>query len=238
MRGSLGTPHRAKLSAIAADVLDGRQSFSPTGASGGLPPELPPARDLPLRYLHRQRRRRPIERRRGDARAITRTVLSNHTAASSSMKRLDETSDADARLPARAPFTQASSSAVAALLLQPLDDPEGPAQQREAAARGGGSRVAGAIVPDVPAAELLCAKVKGGKLGNSIPASSRANRRDDAMATGCSTPTTGASSARANPRHLRPSRHAAWPHPTSLIRSRQHVPRAFFICNETVRPDA
>jgi hypothetical protein len=30
----------------------------------------------------------------------------------------------------------ASSSAVAALLLQPLDDPEGAVQQREAAARG------------------------------------------------------------------------------------------------------
>jgi hypothetical protein len=77
----------------------------------------------------RQRRRRQIERRRGDARSITRTVLFDHTAASSSMKRVDETSDVDARSPARAPFTLTSSSAVAALRLQPIDHPEGPVQQ-------------------------------------------------------------------------------------------------------------
>ena len=43
-------------------------------------------------------------------RAITRTVLFDHTAASSSMNRVDDTSDACARSPARAPFTVTSSS--------------------------------------------------------------------------------------------------------------------------------
>ncbi len=46
-------------------------------------------------------------------RAITRTVLFDHTAASSSMKRVDDTSDACARSPALAPFTVTSRSAVA-----------------------------------------------------------------------------------------------------------------------------
>jgi hypothetical protein len=46
-------------------------------------------------------------------RAITRTVLFDHTAASSSMNRVDDTSDAVARSPARAPFTVTSSSDVA-----------------------------------------------------------------------------------------------------------------------------
>jgi hypothetical protein len=41
-------------------------------------------------------------------RAITRTVLFDHTAASSSMNRVDDTSDAAARSPARAPFTVTS----------------------------------------------------------------------------------------------------------------------------------
>ncbi len=47
-------------------------------------------------------------------RAITRTVLFDHTAASSSMNRVDDTSDACARSPARAPFTVTSISEVAA----------------------------------------------------------------------------------------------------------------------------
>jgi len=46
-------------------------------------------------------------------RAITRTVLFDHTAASSSINRVDDTSDACARSPDRAPFTVTSMSAVA-----------------------------------------------------------------------------------------------------------------------------
>ena len=46
-------------------------------------------------------------------RAITRTVLFDHIAASSSMKRIEDTSDAIARSPARAPFTVTSINAVA-----------------------------------------------------------------------------------------------------------------------------
>ena len=46
-------------------------------------------------------------------RAITRTVLFDHTAALSSMNRVDETSDACARSPARAPLTVTSISVVA-----------------------------------------------------------------------------------------------------------------------------
>jgi len=46
-------------------------------------------------------------------RAMIRTVLIDHTAASSSMNRGDDTSDADARLPARAPLTVTSISDVA-----------------------------------------------------------------------------------------------------------------------------
>ena len=46
-------------------------------------------------------------------RAITRTVLFDHTAASSSMNRVDDASDADARSPARAPLTVTSSNEVA-----------------------------------------------------------------------------------------------------------------------------
>jgi len=46
-------------------------------------------------------------------RAITRTVLFDQAAASSSMNRVDDTSDACARSPARAPFTVTSSSDVA-----------------------------------------------------------------------------------------------------------------------------
>jgi hypothetical protein len=46
-------------------------------------------------------------------RAITRTVLFDQTAASSSMKRVDDNSDACAWSPARAPFSVTSISAVA-----------------------------------------------------------------------------------------------------------------------------
>jgi hypothetical protein len=46
-------------------------------------------------------------------RAITRTVLFDHTAALSSMNRVDDTSDACARSPARAPLIVTSISAVA-----------------------------------------------------------------------------------------------------------------------------
>ena len=46
-------------------------------------------------------------------RAITRTVLFDHTAASSSINRFDDTSDACAISLARAPFTVTSSSEVA-----------------------------------------------------------------------------------------------------------------------------
>ncbi len=69
---------------------------------------------------------------------MARTVLFDQTVTSSSLNRVNDTSDACAKSPARAPFTVTSSSAVAALLLQPLDDPEGPVQQRETAARGSG----------------------------------------------------------------------------------------------------
>ena len=43
-------------------------------------------------------------------RAITRTVLFDQTAASISMKRVDDTNDACARSPARAPFTVTSGN--------------------------------------------------------------------------------------------------------------------------------
>ena len=46
-------------------------------------------------------------------RAITRTVLFDHTAASSSMNRVDDTSDDIARSPAHAPFTVTSICTVA-----------------------------------------------------------------------------------------------------------------------------
>lgn len=46
--------------------------------------------------------------------AITRTALFDHTAALGSMNRVDETNDACARSPARAPFAVTSSSDVAA----------------------------------------------------------------------------------------------------------------------------
>jgi len=46
-------------------------------------------------------------------RAITRTVLFDHTAALSSMNRVEDTSDACARSPARAPLTVTSISDVA-----------------------------------------------------------------------------------------------------------------------------
>ena len=46
-------------------------------------------------------------------RAITRTVLFDHTAALISMNRVDDTSDACARSPARAPVTVTSISEVA-----------------------------------------------------------------------------------------------------------------------------
>ena len=46
-------------------------------------------------------------------RAITHTVLFDQTAASSSMNRVDDTSDTDASSPALAPFTVTSMSEVA-----------------------------------------------------------------------------------------------------------------------------
>lgn len=46
-------------------------------------------------------------------RAMTRAVLFDHTAVSSSMIRVDDSSDAYARLPARALFTVTSKSNVA-----------------------------------------------------------------------------------------------------------------------------
>ncbi len=46
-------------------------------------------------------------------RAIMRTVLLDHSSASRSMNRFDDTSDACAKSPTRAPFTVTSSSAVA-----------------------------------------------------------------------------------------------------------------------------
>ena len=102
-------------------------------------------------------------------RAMTCTVLFDQTVTSTSLNHVNDTSDACAKSPARARFTVTSSCAVAALLLQPLDDAKGAVQRREAAARGG--RLLARLVYRAPdrAAVHLRSRVSGLRDPQRVP---------------------------------------------------------------------